>query len=129
MITNSNILYRELSHTIIGIAMRVHTRLGAGLPEHCYSRAMAIEFDAHNITYSREFKVIVSYNDEPVGHLIPDIVVDSKIILEFKSDNAIYPHHISQLFSYLHATHLRLGYVLSRVGKRNLPLSLSQNRT
>jgi GxxExxY protein len=113
MSTNSNILYRELSHTIIGIAMRVHTKLGAGLPEICYSRSMALEFDAHDIPYSREFKVIVSYNDEPVGHLIPDIVVDSKIILEFKSDNAIYPHHISQLFSYLHATKLRVGYVLN----------------
>ena len=110
---NKNILYKELSHTIIGIAMRVHTKLGAGLPELCYSRAMAIEFDTYNIPYSREFKVIVTYNDEPVGHLIPDIVVDSKIILEFKSDNSIYPYHISQLFSYLHATHLRLGYVLN----------------
>ena len=110
---NNNILYKDLSHTIIGIAMRVHTKLGAGLPELCYSRAMALEFDDHNIPYSREFKVIVHYNDEPVGHLIPDIVVDSKIILEFKSDYAIYPHHISQLFSYLHATKLRLGYVLN----------------
>ena len=113
MINNNNILYKELSHSIIGIAMKVHTKLGAGLPELCYSRAMAIEFNEHNIPYSREFKVFVHYNDEPVGHLIPDIVVDSKIILEFKSDNAIYPHHISQLFSYLHATKLRLGYVLN----------------
>ena len=46
---NKNILYKELSHTIIGIAMRVHTKLGAGLPEHCYSRAMAIEFDDNHI--------------------------------------------------------------------------------
>lgn len=110
---NTNILYKELSHTIIGIAMRVHTKLGTGLPELCYSRAMAIEFDDNHIPYSREFKVIVTYNDEPVGHLIPDLVVDNKIILEFKSDNGIYPHHISQLFSYLHATKLRVGYVLN----------------
>ena len=110
---NKNILYKELSHTIIGIAMRVHTRLGAGLPEICYSRAMAIEFDDNHIPYSREFKVTVHYNDEPVGFLIPDLVVDNKIILEFKSDNSIYPYHISQLFSYLSATKLRLGYVLN----------------
>ena len=110
---NNNILYKELSHTIIGIAMTVHTRLGSGLPEHCYSRAMALEFENNNILYSREFKVTVTYNDQPVGYLIPDMVVDNKIILEFKSDNSIYPHHISQLFSYLHATKLRLGYVLN----------------
>ena len=110
---NNNILFKELSNTIIGVAMRVHTKLGAGLPEIAYSRSIAIEFDSCNIPYSREFKVDIIYNDQSVGHLIPDIVVDSKIILEFKSDNAIYPHHISQLFSYLHATHLRVGYVLN----------------
>ena len=113
MTNNTNILYRELSHTIIGIAMRVHTRLGAGLPEHCYSRSIAIEFDLCDISYSREFKVDITYNDQIVGHLIPDIVVDSKIVLEFKSDKAIYPHHISQLFSYLRATRLRVGYVIN----------------
>jgi GxxExxY protein len=110
---NNTILFKELSHTVIGIAMRVHTKLGGGLPEHCYSRAMAIEFDLLSIPYSREFKVFVEYNDQIVGHLIPDLVVDNKIILEFKSDKGIYPHHVSQLFSYLKATHLRLGYVLN----------------
>jgi GxxExxY protein len=110
---NANILYKELSHTVIGIAMKVHTRLGAGLPEVCYSRAMALELDASQIHYSREFKVLVEYNDQPVGHLIPDMVIDNKLILEFKSDKDIYPHHISQLYSYLKVTHLRVGYVLN----------------
>jgi|GEM_PF-1367319 len=111
--TTKNILYKDLSITTIGIAMRVHTKLGAALPETCYSRAMALELDLNNISYSREYKVIVSYNDDPVGHLIPDMVIDNKIVLEFKSDHAIYPHHISQLFSYLHACKLRVGYVIN----------------
>ena len=110
---NKNILHKELSDTIIGIAMRVHTKLGAALPECCYSRAMALELDACMIPYSREYRVEVFYNDTMVGHLIPDMVIDRKIVLEFKSDQAIYPHHISQLFSYLHATKLRVGYVLN----------------
>ena len=111
--TNSNVLFRELSYTIIGIAMRLHTRLGSGLPEICYSRAFALELDSCNIPYSREYRVDVTYNDEIVGHLTPDIVIDSKIILEFKSLEAIYPHHVSQLLSYLHATKLRVGYVIN----------------
>ena len=119
MTNDKQILYPDLSYKIIGTAMRVHTKLGAGLPEICYSRAMALELDAQKIPYSREYKVIVSYNDESVGHLIPDIVIDSKIVLEFKSDHAIYPHHISQLFSYLHATKLRVGYVLN-FGQKSL---------
>ena len=110
---NKNILYRELSHTVIGVAMRVHTRLGAGLPEFCYTRSVALELDAIGISCSKEHRVEVVYNDNIVGHLVPDLVVDSKIILEFKSDQGIYPHHISQLFSYLHACKLRVGYVVN----------------
>ena len=82
--SNKNILHKELSDTVIGIAMRVHTKLGAGLPEICYSRALALEFDSLSINYSREYKVMVYYNDQPVGHLIPDIVVDNKIVLEVR---------------------------------------------
>jgi len=93
--------------------MRVHTSLGAGLPEHCYSRALEIEFNNFGIPISREHKVMVTYNDEPVGHLIPDIVVDNNIILELKSLDDIFPHHLSQLFSYLKASKLRVGYVVN----------------
>jgi GxxExxY protein len=110
---NKNILYKELSHTIIGIAMRVHTRLGAGLPEICYTRSMDIEFEIAGIPHSTNHRVEVAYNDKLVGHLIPDLVVDNKVCLEFKSVDGIYPHHISQLFSYLNATKLRVGYVLN----------------
>jgi GxxExxY protein len=82
MSQNKQILYQDLSYKIIGIAMRVHTKLGAALPEHCYSRSMALELDAQKIPYSREYKVMVYYNDQPVGHLIPDMVIDNRIVLE-----------------------------------------------
>jgi GxxExxY protein len=110
---NKNILYKELSHTIIGIAMKVHTRLGSGLPEFAYTRSVAIELDKVGIPNSKEHKVEINYDDKLVAHLIPDLVVDNKIILEFKSDEGIFPHHISQLFSYLNACKLRVGYVLN----------------
>jgi len=110
---STNIIYKELSHTIIGVCMRVHTKLGAGLPEHCYSRALFIEFSNLGLPVSREHKVLVNYNDQPVGHLIPDLVIDNKIILELKSLDSIYPHHLSQLFSYLKASRLKVGYVVN----------------
>jgi GxxExxY protein len=116
---NKNILYKELSHTIIGIAMRVHTKLGAGLPEMCYLRSMSIELVKADIPHSTNHRVEVEYDDKMVGHLIPDLVVDSKIVLEFKSVEGIYPHHISQLFSYLNACKIRVGYVVN-FGMRSL---------
>jgi GxxExxY protein len=116
---NKNILFKELSHQIIGIAMRVHTRLGSGLPEFAYTRSVAIELDKAGIPHSKEHRVEINYDDKLVGHLIPDLVVNNQIVLEFKSVDGIYPHHISQLFSYLHACHLRVGYVLN-YGVRSL---------
>ena len=36
-------IYQELTHKIIGCAMKVHGTLGRGYPEVIYQRALAIE--------------------------------------------------------------------------------------
>jgi GxxExxY protein len=140
-------MYSELSHIIIGSAFKVHTKLGSHLPEMCYQHALAIHLSGlgHAVSeqevnscasmrpltlvhpWTSEFKV--HYNDEYVGRFFTDIVVDRKIILELKSDERITPNHESQLFTYLRISGIHVGYILSRVGKRNLTLNLSQNRT
>ena len=114
MSNNSNtILFKELSYIIIGAAFTVHRTLGSGFPEHCYSHALDSEFKRLSIPFTREERFEVYYHDELCGHLITDFIIDSKIILELKSASEISSSHIAQLFSYLRATKLKVGYVLN----------------
>jgi GxxExxY protein len=48
--------HEELTHKIIGCAMKVHSTLGNGFQEVIYQRALAIEFKKQGIAYQREME-------------------------------------------------------------------------
>jgi GxxExxY protein len=114
-------LYKELSYKIVGIALRVHSKLGSFLPEHCYHRALVKEFIYADIPCTSQQKHGVYYSGEQVGHFFTDIIVDNKIILELKSQEAITGNHLSQLFTYLRVCQLRVGYLFN-FGARHFQL-------
>ena len=43
-----------LTHQIIGLAMRVHTRLGPGMLESAYEMCLCHEFDRNGLSYARQ---------------------------------------------------------------------------
>lgn len=51
--------YEELTHKIIGYAMRVHSALGNGFQEVIYQRALEIEMANSGISFSREYEMPV----------------------------------------------------------------------
>lgn len=46
--------HEEITHKIIGCAMKVHNALGNGFREVIYQRALAIEMDKQNLSFQRE---------------------------------------------------------------------------
>ena len=46
--------HKELTHAIIGCAMKVHRTLGNGFPEVIYKKALAIELKKQGLKYARE---------------------------------------------------------------------------
>ena len=78
---SNNILFKDLSYTIIGIAFKIHSKLGCALPEICYHNAFELELTTLNIPFTTQETHNVFYNDASVGHFHSDIIVDNKIIL------------------------------------------------
>ena len=52
--------YEELTHQIIGCAMKVHRALGNGFQEVIYQRALAIEFEKQGLGFQREMEMTIS---------------------------------------------------------------------
>lgn len=50
--------HEELTHKIIGCAMKVHSVLGNGFQEVIYQRALAIEMEKQGLGYQREKKCL-----------------------------------------------------------------------
>ena len=109
----AKLLYHDLSYQVIGICFKVHSTLGAALPEHCYHHALEMELLKADLMFTSNQRLYVYYDNAQVGHFYTDIIVDNKIILELKSDERITSRHESQLFTYLHSTGLRVGYIVN----------------
>jgi GxxExxY protein len=104
----------DLTQTIIGLAMRVHTRLGPGLLESAYDRCLRHELDRGGIPYTRQVEIPIRYDGVALdcGYRA-DLIVDDKVLLELKSVERILPTHESQLLTYLRLSHCEVGLLLN----------------
>ena len=114
MDTNEDeILYKDLSYKIVGLAMRVHSKLGYGFLEKVYENALMVLFRREGIEAKQQAPITVYFEEEAVGNYYADILVEDKIILEIKSVENIIDAHIAQTLNYLKATGLRLAIILN----------------
>ena len=104
----------QLTHRIIGLAMRVHTRLGPGLLESAYERCLRHELDRNQIPYARQVDLSLDYDGTILDRLYrADLIVNDAVILELKSLEQILPVHEAQLLTYLRLSRCRIGLLLN----------------
>jgi len=119
---NSNekeILHKDLSYKIIGLAMEVHGKLGYGFLEKVYENALMLLFKREGIKAKQQAPIKVLFEEVIVGDYIADNLVEDKIILEPKSLEKISDVHRAQALNYLKATGLHLAIILN-FGKNRL---------
>jgi len=105
--------HKELSHDIIGAAMKVLNTLNPGLDEKIYENALVIELRkrGHKVDQQKQFPVF--YEGQEVGKLIPDLMVDDAVIADPKVVTAFNESHIAQMIGYLAITGLQLALHLN----------------
>jgi GxxExxY protein len=113
------ILYKETSYKIVGLAMQVHTELGFGFLEKVYENALMIMFDENKIKGEQQVPIKVYFHNKIVGDYIADILVEDSIVLELKAVEKLIPIHKAQTLNYLKATNLKLAILLN-FGKHKL---------
>jgi D-glycero-D-manno-heptose 1,7-bisphosphate phosphatase len=104
----------RLSNKIIGLAIEIHRHLGPGLLESAYQQSLAYEFSKNNIPFELEKKIPVMYKSVNIDCAYrADMVVDNKILLEFKSVDRLLPIHEAQVLTYLKLSGLKLGMLIN----------------
>jgi GxxExxY protein len=105
---------RDLTHRIIGLAMRVHRRLGPGLLESVYERCLSHELNKEGIAFQRQVPLPVPYDDILLDcGYIADVIVDGQVILELKAVERTQPLHEAQLLTYLRLSPCRVGLLIN----------------
>jgi GxxExxY protein len=103
-----------LTRQIIGLAMRVHTRLGPGLLESAYERCLSYEFERNGVPYARQVDLALEYDGVVLecGYRA-DIIVKGDVLLELKSVDHVLPLHEAQLQTYLILSGCHVGLLLN----------------
>ena len=105
--------HEELTRDIIGAAMAVLNELKPGLDEKLYENALVIELAArgHAVEQQREYPV--HYRGHFIGKLIPDLMVEGKVIVDPKVVTAFNDTHLAQMLGYLSITGLEVALPVS----------------
>jgi GxxExxY protein len=90
------------THQIIGLAIRVHTRLGPGLLESAYEHCLCHELDRNNLPFERQVTLLLIYDGTTLDcGRRAEVIVNREVLLEIKSIEHIPPLHQAQLLTYL----------------------------
>lgn len=105
--------HEELTKEIIGVAMAVRNQLKPGLDEKLYENALIIELQhrCHTMEQQREFPV--HYRGHFIGKLVPDLIVDGRVIVDPKVVTAFNDTHIAQMLGYLNITGLEVALLVN----------------
>jgi GxxExxY protein len=110
---NEQYKYSELTSKVIGCAMKVHKTLGNGFQEVIYQRALEIEMQKANISFSREFEMTIFYLDIPIGTRRVDFLVEGKLSVELKATSKLDDSHFAQGINYLEAYNIEVGLLIN----------------
>ena len=104
----------DIAYTIIGCAMKVHQKLGPGLLESVYQKALMIELDNECLLAEEEVPIDVTYDGYSLGlGFRIDILVEDSVILELKAVSQLEKIHFKQLQTYLKLADKPLGYLIN----------------
>jgi len=129
----AEIIYKEESYRIIGSCLAVFNKLGSGFLESVYQEALEIQFNKDKISFEKEKKLHIQFDDVQLDKFFKaDYVCFRNIIVELKATPFIHKNDIAQVLNYLRATDMRLGLIVnfgekSLVYKRILNSRISHN--
>ncbi len=105
--------YEELTHKIIGCAMKVHATLGNGFQEVIYQRALAIEMEKQGLYFKREMEMSIYYDNHDIGTRRVDFFVEDVIMVELKALIKLEEVHLAQAMNYCQAYNLPIGLLIN----------------
>ena len=104
----------ELSHQIIGCAMKVHSELGPGLLESSYEHCLYYESLQCGLFVEMQKPLPLIYYDVKLdaGYRV-DLLVENKVIIEIKAIEAFNDIHLAQVLTYLKLSKCKLGLLIN----------------
>lgn len=105
--------HEKITRSIIGAAMKVHSKLKPGLDESFYEKALVIELARMGLKIENQREFPIFYEGHFLGKLIPDLIVENAVIADPKVATAFNDAHVAQMLGYLNVTGLQVALLLN----------------
>lgn len=104
----------EISSRIFGLAISVHQNLGPGLLESAYKECLYYRLKKEGFMVEKEKPMSLIYEEVKLdcGYRI-DIQVESKVVIEIKSVEALNDVHLAQTLTYMKIGGYKLGLLIN----------------
>lgn len=107
-----DLVYKELSYKIIGVAFNVFNNLGYGMQEKYYQKAFAKELELIGVPFEKENMVTIDYKGSDLGRYFADFIVDDKVVVELKVRPRLGYTQIRQVTEYLDKFNKKLAILI-----------------
>lgn len=111
-----NIVYseNEIAKLVVDLCFKIHQQYGPGLFESVYEEIFCYEWEKNGIPLLRQHPIpLVHETIKMDAGFRADIMIDSKVIVELKSIEALAPVHYKQVQTYLKLTGCKLGLLVN----------------
>jgi len=107
------LVFKDLTHKIIGAALEVYKILGYGFIQDVYEQALLKEFEIRGISAKSRCPAQLNYKGNTIPGYLPGILVDDKVIVELKTDEEFSYRNENNMVNCLKATGIKVGLIIN----------------
>jgi GxxExxY protein len=104
----------QITETIIGSAIKVHSALGPGLLESAYQQCLFYELKKSGLKVEKEKALPIIYEEIELecGYRL-DLFVENRVVVELKAVEALTDIHLAQMLTYLKLSECEVGLLIN----------------
>ncbi len=104
----------EISKLVVDLCFKIHSKYGPGLFESVYEEIFNYEWSKNGVQFKRQQAIPLIHEaiKMEVGFRA-DFVIEDKVIIEFKSIEALANVQFKQVQTYLKLTNMKLGLLVN----------------
>ena len=104
----------EITRLAVDLCFKIHVQYGPGLFESVYEEIFCYEWEKNGITFLRQYPIpLIHETIKMDAGFRADVLIDNKVIIEFKSIEALAPVHYKQVQTYLKLTGCKLALLIN----------------
>ena len=110
----TSIAINELTAIVIGLCIKIHSRVGPGCFEKVYEEILYYELTRLGFFVRRQLLLPINYDELYIKDAYKiDLMIEDKLIVELKSKHPLPPVDFNQIHTHLSLTNLKHGLLIN----------------